>query len=118
VTSKRSGWVVLPIALRGAKRDPRSMNEMWDAAAVAEQLSTVGVEPGLMVRLAAAVRSTGVGAVHALGAGAFANWKTASALNLLIADAFDAGATSAQVAAELEVVAQLQQMLRLEFALL
>jgi len=118
VTSKRSGWVVLPIALLRTTRNPRYMNEIWDAAAVAEQLSTVGVEPGLTVRLAAAVRSTGVGAVHALGAGAFGDWKTASALNRLIADAFDAGATRAEVAAELEVVGQLQLMLQQEFVLL
>ena len=94
------------------------MNEIWDAAAVAEQLSTVGVEPGLTVRLAAAVRSTGAGAVHSLGAGAIADWKTASALNALLAAAFDAGATTGEVAAELEVVGQLQLMLQQEFVLL
>ena len=118
VTSKRSGWVVLPIALRANTSDPRYMNEMWDAAAVAEEFTEAGIEPQVTVRLAEAVRANGAAAVPALGAGAFADWRTASALNRLIADAFDAGATTAEVAAELEVVAQLQSMLRHEFALL
>ena len=90
---------------------------MWDAAAVAEQFTSAGVEPGATVRLAQAVRSHGAAAVPALGAGAFGDWRTASAINRLVADAFDAGATTLEVAAELEVVAQLQVMLQRELAL-
>jgi hypothetical protein len=94
------------------------MNEMWDAAAVAEQFSTLGIEPDTAVRLAEAVRSHGAAAVPALGAGAFADWRTASTVNRLVAQAFDAGATTSAVAAELEVVAQLQAMQQRELAFL
>jgi hypothetical protein len=94
------------------------MNEIWDAAAVAEQFTRAGIEPTATTRLAQAVRSHGAAAVHALGAGAFADWKTASALNRLIAGAFDGGADKGAVAAELEVVGQLQVMLQQEFVLL
>ena len=118
VTSKRSGWVVLPIALLRVKSDPRYMNEIWDAAAVAEEFTRAGIEPAATARLAQAVRTNGAAAVHALGAGAFGDWKTASALNRLIAGAFDAGCDKRAVAAELEVVGQLQLMLQQEFVLL
>ena len=117
VTSKRSGWVVLPIALRAPKRDAVPMNEMWDVAAVADQFTAAGIAPNVTVRLAQAVRSNGAAAVHALGAGAF-SWKTTSALNELITTAFDGGATGQAIAAELELVAQLQSMLQHELALL
>ena len=117
VTSKRSGWVVLPIALSREKRDPSYMNEIWDAAAVAEKFTLAGIEPAATARLAQAVRDNGAAAVHALGAGAF-NWKTASAVNRLIVSAFDAGCDKRAVAAELEVVGQLQSMLQQEFVLL
>jgi len=117
VTSKRSGWVVLPIALRAPKRDAVPMNEMWDVAAVADQFTAAGIAPNVTVRLAQAVRSNGAAAVHSLGAGAF-SWKTTSALNELITTAFDGGATGQAIAAELELVAQLQSMLQQELALL
>ena len=118
VTSKRSGWVVLPIALSREKRDPSYMNEIWDAAAVAEKFTLAGIEPAATARLAQAVRDNGAAAVHALGAGALADWKTASAVNRLIVSAFDAGYDKRAVAAELEVVGQLQSMLQQEFVLL
>lgn len=108
---------MLPIAQIRVGDDARDMTEMWDAAAVAEQFTSAGVEPGATVRLAQAVRSHGAAAVPALGAGAFGDWRTASAINRLVADAFDAGATTLEVAAELEVVAQLQVMLQRELAL-
>ena len=77
-----------------------------------------GIEPAATARLAQAVRDNGAAAVHALGAGAFSDWKTASALNRLIGGAFDAGCDKRAVAAELEVVGQLQLMLQQEFVLL
>ena len=94
------------------------MNEIWDAAAVAEEFTRAGIDPAATARLAQAVRENGAAAVHALGAGVFGDWKTASALNRLIAGAFDAGCDKRAVASELEVVGQLQSMLRQEFVLL
>jgi hypothetical protein len=93
------------------------MNEILDTATVADEFSLAGIEPALTFRLADAVRAAGAAAVHVLGAGAFADWKTSLAVNALIARALDTGATREAIAADLEVVAEVQSALRRELAL-
>ena len=94
------------------------MNETLDAAVTAEEFTRAGIDPALTARLADAVRTAGAAAVHALGAGAFADWQTGRDVNALVARALDAGASTDALASDLELVAQLQSMVSLELALL
>lgn len=78
------------------------MNQIWDAAAVAEEFTRASIEPAATARLAQTARTNAAAALHAHGAGAFADSKTASALNLnqLVAAACDAGCDKRAVAAD------------------
>ncbi len=92
------------------------MHETLDAAAVADEFCLAGIDPALTSRLAAAVGAAGAAAVHALGAGAFADWSTRVTVSALIERAFDAGADREGLAADLELVALLQSVMQLENA--
>ena len=85
------------------------MNESLDISRVAEELSAAGIHSSLTKRLAEAVRTRGVAAVPSLGA--FADWQTMRAVNTFIGSAFDAGATRQELSDQLEVAAQLQDVM-------
>jgi hypothetical protein len=116
VTSKRSGWVVLPIALSRPSRHASGMNETLDAATVAAEFTLAGITPSLTAQLAAAVRSAGAAAVPVLGPGAFADAHARRAASALIERAFDAGANRTSLASYLEAIAGLQSKRSLEVA--
>ena len=94
------------------------MNEMLDATVTADEFTLAGIDSALTARLADAVRTAGAAAVHALGAGAFADWQTGRDVNALVASALDAGASTEALACDLDLVAQLQSLLSPELALL
>lgn len=81
------------------------MTETVDAATLADAPALDGMDSALITRLAAAVRTAGAAAVHALGPGALGDWKIGAAVNTLISRAFDQGATRDELALHLEQVA-------------
>ena len=80
-----------------------------DAGALADELTSHGIQPAITARVARSVLSSGVAAVAALGPGAFPSWGAATSVSLLVQEAFDAGLSGKQIAMRLAEAAGVQK---------
>ena len=103
---------MLPIARAGATGEAVGMDQWMDAGALADVLTSHGIQPAITARVARSVLSSGVAAVAALGPGAFPSWGAATSVSLLVQRAFDEGYSGKQIAMRLAEAAGVQKATR------
>lgn len=86
------------------------MGQWMDAGALADTLTSHGIQPAITARVARSVLSSGVAAVAALGPAAFPSWGAATAVSRLVQEAFDTGLSGKQIAMRLAEAAGVQQV--------